>query len=119
LGRHSACLSGHNFLSAPVDLVYYSTLKMNEIYSPNDVETQMTALQNSFGRSTYLQSEPLRCSRYSDCLRTGRPRGRISSPGRVKNFHLFISSRPALGADPTSYPMGTRGSFIGGKATGA
>jgi hypothetical protein len=76
---------------------------MNEIYSPNDVETQITALQNRFGRPSYLQSEPRRRSRYSDCLRAGRPRGRSSSLGRVKNFHLFMSSRPALG--PTQPPI--------------
>jgi hypothetical protein len=29
-------------------------------------------------------------------LRVGRPRGRSSSPGRVKNFLFTISSRPAL-----------------------
>jgi hypothetical protein len=35
-------------------------------------------------------------SRYSDCLRAGRPRDR--SPGRVKNFLFSTSSRPALGS---------------------
>jgi hypothetical protein len=30
-------------------------------------------------------------------LRAGRPRGRSSSPGRVKNFLSSTSSRPALG----------------------
>jgi hypothetical protein len=34
----------------------------------------------------------------SDWLRAGRLRGRGSSPGRVKNFHFSISSRPALGS---------------------
>jgi hypothetical protein len=34
-------------------------------------------------------------SRYSDWLQARRPRGRSSSPGRVKNF-LFTSSRPGL-----------------------
>jgi hypothetical protein len=36
-------------------------------------------------------------SRYSDWLRARRPRSRSSSPGTVKNFLLFTSSRPALG----------------------
>jgi hypothetical protein len=36
-------------------------------------------------------------SRDSDWLRAGRPRGRNSSPGRVKYF-LFTLSRPALGS---------------------
>jgi hypothetical protein len=33
-----------------------------------------------------------------DWLRAGRLRGRGSSPGRVKNFHFSMSSRPALGS---------------------
>jgi hypothetical protein len=33
-----------------------------------------------------------------DWLRTGRLRGRGSSPGMVKNFHFSMSSRPALGS---------------------
>jgi hypothetical protein len=41
--------------------------------------------------------------RYSDCLRTVRPRGRSSSPGRVKNLFFSISYRPALG--PTQSPV--------------
>jgi hypothetical protein len=36
-------------------------------------------------------------SRYSDWLRAGRPRGRSSSPGRVKNFLFSTLSRPVLG----------------------
>jgi hypothetical protein len=46
------------------------------------------------------------------------PGGGSSSPGRVKNFHLYISSRPALGSTPTSYKMGTGGSFPGVKRQG-
>jgi hypothetical protein len=42
--------------------------------------------------------EPGWRSRYSDSLRAGRPRGRSSRPGRVKNFLFFTSSRPALGS---------------------
>jgi hypothetical protein len=41
-------------------------------------------------------------SRYSDCLRTGRPRGRSPSPGRVKIFLFSTSSRPAQW--PTQHP---------------
>jgi hypothetical protein len=37
-------------------------------------------------------------SRDSDWLWAGRPRGRNSSPGRVKNFLFSKSSRPALGS---------------------
>jgi hypothetical protein len=32
-----------------------------------------------------------------DCLRTGRPSGRSSSPGGGKNFLFSTSSRPVLG----------------------
>jgi hypothetical protein len=44
-----------------------------------------------------LQFCPSR-SRYSDWLRAGRPRGRSSCPGRVKNFLFSASSRLALGS---------------------
>jgi hypothetical protein len=53
-------------------------------------------------------------SRYSDWLWAGWPRG----PGRVKNFLFSMSSRLAE-VHSTSYPMGTGGSFPGGKAAGA
>jgi hypothetical protein len=55
-------------------------------------------------------------SRDSDWLRAGRLRYRSSSPGRGKIFLFSTSSRPV---DPSSYPMGTGGSFPGGKAVGA
>jgi hypothetical protein len=42
-------------------------------------------------------------SRYGDWLRAGRPMGRSSSPGTVKNFFFSMSSRPALG--PTQLPI--------------
>jgi hypothetical protein len=35
-------------------------------------------------------------TRYRGWLRAGRLRGTRSSPGWIKNFHIFISSRPAL-----------------------
>jgi hypothetical protein len=40
-------------------------------------------------------------SRYSDWLRAGRPRSRSSSPGGGKNFHLSMSSSPALRSTQT------------------
>jgi hypothetical protein len=54
---------------------------------------------------------------YWDSLQAGRPRGRGSSPGRVKNFLHVVQT--GSGADPASYSMGTGGSFPGGKAAGA
>jgi hypothetical protein len=58
-------------------------------------------------------------SRDSDCLRTGRMRGRSSSPGRAKNFLSATSSRPALG--PTQLPIsnGYRELFSRGGVAGA
>jgi hypothetical protein len=44
--------------------------------------------------STQINSD--RESRYSDYLRAGRPRGRSSSPGRVKNFLFSRSASPVL-----------------------
>jgi hypothetical protein len=62
---------------------------------------------NFIGRKTfiefYIQTFTVYTSRYSNSLRVGRPRGRISSSGRVKNFLLSTSSRPALG--PTQPPI--------------
>jgi hypothetical protein len=66
-----------------------------------------TSLQVSYNRRPialecryiyrYIE-EPGRCSRYSDWLRAGRPRGQSSSPGRAKNFLFSKSSRPAPGS---------------------
>jgi hypothetical protein len=47
-------------------------------------------------------------SQYSDWLQDGRPRGRSSSPGRVKNSLLHVI-QTGSGAHPASYPMGTGG----------
>jgi hypothetical protein len=43
--------------------------------------------------------------------------GRSLSPGMVKHFLHVVHT--GSGVHPTSYPMGTRGSFPGGKAAGA
>jgi hypothetical protein len=37
----------------------------------------------------------------------------------AENFSLHHSVQNGTGAHPASYPMGTRGSFSGGKAAGA
>jgi hypothetical protein len=42
--------------------------------------------------------------------------GRSSSPGRVKNFLHVVQT--GSGVHPTSYLVGTGGSFPGGKAAG-
>jgi hypothetical protein len=41
-----------------------------------------------------------------------------SSPAGGKNFHFSMSTRPALGVHPASYPIGTGGSFPGVKRPG-
>jgi hypothetical protein len=53
--------------------------------------------------STNVRSEPGYRSRYSDWLLVERPKGRSSSPGRVKNFIFSTTSRPAMGS--TQHPM--------------
>jgi hypothetical protein len=40
----------------------------------------------SLPSSIDMVSEPGKRGRYSDCLRAGRPKGRSSSPGRVRIF---------------------------------
>jgi hypothetical protein len=59
---------------------------------------------------------PSKRSRYSDWLRVGRPRVRSSNPGSGKIFSPFHVVQTGSGAHPASYPMGTGGSFTGGKA---
>jgi hypothetical protein len=47
--------------------------------------------------------EPEYRSQCSDWLRAGRPRGRSSSPGKIKDLHFSLSYRVALG--PTQPPI--------------
>jgi hypothetical protein len=44
---------------------------------------------------------------------------RVQFPVRAGNFSLHRRVQTGAGAHPASYPMGTRGSFPGGKAAGA
>jgi hypothetical protein len=46
-------------------------------------------------------------SRYGDWLRTERPRGPSSSPGRAQHFSSFHVIQTAFGALPASNTMGT------------
>jgi hypothetical protein len=50
-----------------------------------------------FSTGMYFQKRAGRVYSAYRLLRAGRPKGRSSSPGRVKKF-LFTSSRPALGS---------------------
>jgi hypothetical protein len=55
-------------------------------------------LQPSFHLSISQSIVPVLVNRdYTPVLRAERPMGRSSSPGRVKNFQFYISSRPAVG----------------------
>jgi hypothetical protein len=44
---------------------------------------------------------------------------RVQFPVRAGNFSLHQRVQNGSGAHPASYPMGTRGSFLGDKAAGA
>jgi hypothetical protein len=70
-------------------------------------------------RNSYYDTEPGWYSRYSDLLRAGRPRGRSSSPDGGQKFSLLHVVQTGFGVHPTSYPMGTGGSFPVGKAAEA
>jgi hypothetical protein len=62
------------------------------------LNAMMVAQKRSWSRLclTHKWQESGERSRYIDYRRTGRPRGRGSSPGRVKNFLFSKSSRLAL-----------------------
>jgi hypothetical protein len=71
-------------------------------------------------RSVMSQNFVMRRGRDSSVVQrwaTGLLRG-VSSLGRG-NFSLHQSVQTGSGAHPTSYPMGNRGSFSGGKAAEA
>jgi hypothetical protein len=81
---------------------------------------------NDFCSTLYLiflhyisQQEPGWRSRHSDWLRAGRPRGRSSSPGRVKNFHFSASSRPVVGSTQPSVEWVRGRALSPGEADGA
>jgi hypothetical protein len=92
------------------------------------LRAMLTCTEESVNKSTAVSLNLFYCllyshwelgsrSRYSDWLRAGRPRGRSLSPCRVKYFLHVVQS--GSGVHPTSYPMGTGGSFLGGKAVEA
>jgi hypothetical protein len=68
------------------------------------------------GRPTFNTQLPKRIWD-SAGLRAGWSRVRI--PAKAGNFSLHHRVQTGSGAHPASYPMGTRGSFPGGKAAGA
>jgi hypothetical protein len=81
------------------------------------MKLEHTYFQTALFYALHIYTEQGWRSRYSDWLGAGRPRGRSSSPGRVKNFLRVIQT--GSGAHPASYPMGTGGFFPGGRTAGA
>jgi hypothetical protein len=63
--------------------------------------------------------EPENLSRFNDWLRAGRPRGRSSSPSKVKKFLFSTSSRPALRSTQPPIQWVPGALPQGGKAAGA
>jgi hypothetical protein len=62
-----------------------------------DMKANTAWQQRNVGFCAVRAKEPRQLSRYGDWLLAGRPRGRSSSPHKVKNFHFSASSRPGLG----------------------
>jgi hypothetical protein len=95
----------NNHPSIPTLFPFY---RSNTITSPACFSHKMTIFK---GRLNVKGQR----SRYSDYLWAGQPKGQSLRPGRIKNFlHMVqISSE----VHPTSYAMGTGGSFPGGEAT--
>jgi hypothetical protein len=67
-------------------------------------------------RHSQNYKECLLAQSVSDWLSARRPKGQSSSPGRVKNFHFAMSSRPALVFTQPPIQWVPGGSFPGGKA---
>jgi hypothetical protein len=65
-----------------------------------------------------LRQLPGKRSRHGDWLWAGRPRGRSSSPGRVKNFLFTTSSRPNLGSTQLPIPWAPGALSLGVKRPG-
>jgi hypothetical protein len=62
----------------------------------------------------YLFVFPYECeNRDIEVCMGGRPRGRSSSPGRVKNFHVSVYLQTGSESHPASYLIVTRGIVAG------
>jgi hypothetical protein len=72
-------------------------------------EWQVTKATNIFSNNCQFQSYRNRHDSYFTfhSERTGRPRGRSSSPDRMKNFPLLHAVQTGSGVHPTSYTMCT------------
>jgi hypothetical protein len=93
--------------SVPTDFSRFSQLLKETVWIVSQSRPQQLHFNNiSSSASSSCWSLHLKCGRpmfrrifgYSDWLRAGRPRGRISSHGMVKNILFPTSFRPAPGA---------------------
>jgi hypothetical protein len=109
---------GHSIRWYHICLQFSPFIKLKKICMTSFIKLKFIKLQNHIlykvTRSTdeFIYTVPFyqeaRRSRYSDWLRAGKPMGRSSSPGRLKNFLFSTSSRPALGSTqpPTKWVPG-------------
>jgi hypothetical protein len=74
---------------------YFLTSGSHHEFIINIICLHFTEKYSEFSDCSLLGSAGI--AQYSDWLQAGRLRGWSSSPGRVKNFHFSMSSRPALG----------------------
>jgi hypothetical protein len=85
----------------------------------SDRHLLLIGLWTNIQRTLKLGINTLKRGRDGDRLRAGRPRGRSSSPGKVKNFLFSTLPRPALGSTQPPIQWVPGGSFPEGKAAGA
>jgi hypothetical protein len=71
-----------------------------------------------YGTSCDELSDPATSVTYVLCGLDDRS-SRVRFPAGAGNFSLRHRVQDGSGAHPASYPMGTTGSFLGGKAAGA
>jgi hypothetical protein len=88
--------------------------KIEKFATKNKNITDLYRRVNKFKRGYQTRSG----SRCSDWIWAERPRGRSLSPGGGQEFLLLHVVQTGPGVHPTSYPMGTGGSFLGVKRPG-
>jgi hypothetical protein len=113
---YPTCIEGRGLFRRGFSCRYMKLTTPPGLESINPYPHAHTCLPDFLIKHDYFHLLPT-CSRYSDWLQAGRPRARSSSPGRQELSLHVVQIGP--GAHPASYPMGTGGSFPGGKAPGA
>jgi hypothetical protein len=79
----------HELMLTVLNILHHETSMYFTLYLPVVLWERSTDIEKKDSVEKF-------CSRYSDWLGAGRPKGRSSSPDRVKNFLFSTSSRPAL-----------------------